>query len=273
MAPSDEDLQRARPPVLLLTGVGLTAAVGLRTLAELAPRFRILSTSVGDPARATTPRRFVEAAIEGAMALLDAAGADQGHVVGLSFGGVIAQEIAIREPGRVSSLVLGSTSAGGELCVAPEAPIRDFLRRLGDMPVEEGLWGAVPYLYAPMTRHRHAPRIGEDIARRLSDPLDSRWLRRQRAAAQNHDAGTRLGWITAPTLVIHGEEDRILPPDNGRRLAERIGGAELITLPHGAHAFPTDVPAANRELVNFLLAHSRRRRGSTVRRNGRAAPA
>jgi 3-oxoadipate enol-lactonase len=183
---------------------------------------------------------------------------DRAHIVGLSFGGVIAQEIAIQHPLRIGRLVLGATSAGGALYARPEPEVRHFIRRLRELPAEEGLWAAVPYLYAAATRRHHAPLIGEDIARRLSGPVDPRAYRGQRATARAHDAAGRLGQITAPTLVIHGEQDRIVPLDNGRRLAAGIAGSQFMSLPGGAHAFPTDVPEVRRELVNFLRGHSSR---------------
>ena len=210
--------------------IGLTAAVALRAVAALEERFRVLPT-FSARSRMTGPRRPTVTTADDAVALLDDAGVEQAHVVGLSFGSAIAQEIAIRHPERVRSLVLGSSTAGGKLYVAPERPIRQFLWRLPDLPAEEGLWATVPYLYADTTRRRHAPLIGEDIARRLSRPLDPRSYRAQHAIARAHDTSTRLAAITAPTLVIHGENDRILPLDNGRLLAGAISGAQFIAVP------------------------------------------
>ena len=267
--PAESDVRR-RPPVLFLTGVGLTAAVALRTVDKLRSHFRVLTLPPGtgndrDGLLATTA--------EDAMAALDDSGAEQAHVIGLSFGGVIAQELAISHPQRVRSLVLCSASAGGELYVPPADPaIAHFIRRLGGLPIEEGLWAAVPYLYAPATRNRRAPLIGQDVARRLAAPLDPRSYNRQRATARAHDAGSRLGAITAPTLVIHGEQDRLLPLDNGRLLADCIAGARLLTLSGGGHAVPTDVPSANRELVSFLLGQSGRP-ARPATRNARGARA
>ena len=233
----------ARPWALLLTGIGLTAAVALRAVPSLEAHFRVIS-GLG----VTTA--------EDAVVLLDAAGVEHAHIVGLSFGGAIAQEIAIRHPERVRSLVLGSSTAGGKLYAAPERRIRQFVRRLADLPAEEGLWATVPYLYVETTYQRHASLIGEDIARRLSSPLDPRSYRAQHSIARGHDTSTRLAAITAPTLVMHGEDDRILPLENGRLLTGAIPGAQFIALENGGHAFPTDVPGASRELVSFLLAHS-----------------
>jgi pimeloyl-ACP methyl ester carboxylesterase len=233
-------------PVLFLTGVGLTAAVALRSIAALEDAdFPVLAAQLES--------------VEDAVALLDEAGVAEAHVVGMSFGGVLAQELAIRHPPRVRSLVLASSSAGGDRYVSPEPAVRRFLDGLGDLPIEEGLWAAVPYTYAASTRAARAPLIGEDIARRLSGPLDPRSYRRQFATARAHDAAGRLAQLTAPTLVIHGEEDRILPLENGKRLAKAIPGARLIVLPGVAHAIPTDAPGASDELVSFLLARSPRR--------------
>jgi pimeloyl-ACP methyl ester carboxylesterase len=245
-----------------LTGVGLTGAVALRAADKLRSHFEVL----------TSDGLAVTTADEG-LALLDDCDVDQAHVIGFSFGGVIAQELAILHPRRIRSLVLCSSSAGGELYIPPTDPaIRQFIRRLGTLPIEEGLWAAVPYLYAPATRHRRAPLIGQDIARRLAKPLDPRDYNRQRATARAHDAGSRLEAITAPALVIHGEQDRVLPVDNGRLLADCIPGARLLAPAAGGHAVPTDVPGASRELVSFLLAQSRppARRAT---RNGRGARA
>jgi pimeloyl-ACP methyl ester carboxylesterase len=251
-----------RPHVLVLTGVGLTGAVALRSIAELKTNFRVITaTSTGAPAA------------QDAVAALDEAGAEQAHVVGLSFGSTIAQEIAIGHPHRVRSLVLGSSTAGGDLYAPPEPAVRNFVGRLEELPSEEGLWASVPYLYAASTCRRRAPLIGEDIAQRLRERLDARAYRHQLAIARAHDAAARLSEIAAPTLVIHGEHDRILPVENGRRLARAIAGARFMLLKAGAHAFPTDVPETSREIVSFLLAHSPRRRGSAPRRTGPAARA
>ncbi len=250
-----------RPPVLFLTGMDLTAAVALRCIAELHTHFRVIEANAGVP---TT---------ENALASLDAAGARRAHVVGLSAGATTAQEIAIRHPDRVCALVLASSTAGGERYVPPDPAVRDFVYSLDELPAEEGLWASVPYLYAGRTCSRQAALIGEDIAQRLRRRLDPADYRHQRAVARAHDTAARLTEITAPTLVVHGEEDRILPLENGRRLAEGIAGARFMPLRGAAHAFPTDMPEANRELLSFLEAHSPRRRGSPARRTGRATRA
>jgi pimeloyl-ACP methyl ester carboxylesterase len=249
-----------RSPVLVLSGVGLTAGVARSAIAALQPSFSVIWLP-GVP----TP--------DDALAALDATDAEQAHVVGVSFGASVAQGIAIRHPDRVRSLVLGSSTAGGDLYAPPGPAVRSFLGRLDELPAEEGLWASVPYLYAASTCRRRAPFIGQDIAERLRQPLDPRTYREQLVLARAHDTAARLTEITAPTLVIHGGQDRILPLGNGRRLADGIPNARFVSLPGAAHAFPTDEPKANREVISFLLEHSSRRRGSAARRTGRAARA
>ncbi|MGB0092004.1 MAG: hypothetical protein WBP81_05665, partial [Solirubrobacteraceae bacterium] len=97
MARSAPAERHSAPTVLLLTGVGLTAAIGLRMVADLRAHFRVLAAPAADAADGQV---LAEATVDGATALLDAAGVDHAHIVGLSFGGVIAQEIAIRNPRR-----------------------------------------------------------------------------------------------------------------------------------------------------------------------------
>src|SRR4051812_47643792 len=230
----------------------MAAAVALRTAPVLAEHFRVIAFHAGPSQDGRSAADLIPALADEALARVDAAGAERVQVYGLSFGGLVAQELALRHPGRVEALVLGATSAGGALRVAPGADAREFIARRADLPLEEGLWAAVPYSYAVATRRHHAPRIGQDVAARLAAPVDLDHHRLQRAAVLAHDAADRLAQLAVPTLVVHGEEDRLVPAANGKRLSERIPGARLLTLPGAAHLYPTDTPEADREVVRFL---------------------
>jgi 3-oxoadipate enol-lactonase len=261
------------PPLLLLTGVGMAASVAIRTQPVLAEHFRVITLNPRRPPYTGAWTGVIPALAAEALEVVDAAGADRVRVYGLSFGGLIAQEIALRHPDRVQALVLGATSAGGRLRVPADAATQAFIARRADMPLEERLWASVPYSYAVSTRRRHAPRIGEDVAARLREPVDPEHHRVQRDAVAAHDAVDRLAELAVPTLVVHGEEDRLVPAENGVRLSQAIPGAEHLQITDAAHLYPTDAPDADREVVRFLLEQPASRRRSRPARSGRAAPA
>jgi pimeloyl-ACP methyl ester carboxylesterase len=184
-----------------------------------------------------------------AVAVLDAASLERAHVYGISLGGMIAQEIALRYPGRVARLVLGATTPGGQAAIAADDTTLAFFNRRGQMPAPEAVWASVPYNYSAETRGEHGERIAQDIGQRLRYPIEPEFYAAQLAAAIAQD---RLAEIHAPTLVVHGLQDVMVPPANGRLLARLIPGARLLELSRAAHLYPTDEPRADHEIAAFL---------------------
>jgi 3-oxoadipate enol-lactonase len=261
VAPSDGvDLYFERagagPPVLLVMGLGMNATGWWRTTPVLARGFTVLSfdnRGVGRSGRPPGPYSIAQMA-DDAVAVLDAAGVDAAHVYGVSLGGMIAQEIALRRPERVLRLVLAATTPGGEHAIAPAAESLAFFRRRGQMPAEEAVWASVPYNYAARTRRDGGQRIAEDIAQRLRFPIEPAPYVAQLAAALGHDAYERLGAVSHPTLVVHGAEDRMVHPDNARLLAERVPSAQLQLWQQTAHLLFTDEPGVDPAVSEFLRA-------------------
>jgi pimeloyl-ACP methyl ester carboxylesterase len=243
------------PPVLLIMGLGMNATGWWRTIPVLAGAGLEVITfdnrGVGRSGRPEGPYSAAAMA-DDALTVLDACGVERAHVYGISLGGMIAQEVALRAPERVHRLVLGATTPGGELAVGADEQTLTFFRRRAEMTAEEAVWASVPYNYARRTREHHCQRIADDIVQRLRFPIEARPYEAQLTAALGHDTGSRLATITAPTLVVHGAEDRMVSPVNGEILAERIPGAALATLPEAAHLYPTDEPEADRMIAEFL---------------------
>jgi pimeloyl-ACP methyl ester carboxylesterase len=248
----------AGEPVLLIMGLGMNATGWWRTVPVLAERFRVIAfdnRGVGRSPRPPGPYAIEELA-DDAMAVLDAAGERSAHVYGISLGGMIAQHVALRHPDRVRSLVLGATTPGGKHAVPAAPEVQAFLRLRGQMTAEAAVWGSVPINYGPATRRDGGNRIAQDIERRLRYPIQSEPYAAQLAAALGHDTFDRLPEIEHPTLVVHGEDDVLVPPGNGRLLADRIPGAELRLYPGAAHLYFTDEERVDRDVRDWLGARA-----------------
>jgi pimeloyl-ACP methyl ester carboxylesterase len=172
------------------------------------------------------------------LAVLDAAGVDKAHVVGISMGGLMAQEIALTHPERLRSLCLTATHPGiAHAVIDPEAMA--MLLKRAEMTPAEAAEASVPFNYAPGTSRE---RIEEDWAVRFPLAATNEGYLAQATGTSQWDGYDRLPSITTPTLVLHGELDRLVPPANGKTLAQRIPGAELAMVPDANHVLMTDQP-------------------------------
>lgn len=246
------------PAVLLILGQGMSLEAGWRTIEQLSSTFRVLAfdnRDIGQSDHALFPY-VVSQMAQDAVAVLDAAGEERAHVYGMSLGGMVAQEVALRYRDRVGALVLGATTPGGPGALPRDPQVLTFFTRVGAMGPEEAAWAAVPYSYGERTRREHPGRIAEDIARRLQHPTDALGYLHQVGAAAWHSTQLRLGEIAAPTLVVHGGQDKLQAPRNAHVLAQTIPNAELRLWPEAGHLYATDEPDADRAIAAFLARHS-----------------
>jgi 3-oxoadipate enol-lactonase len=245
------------PPVLLVMGLGMNTTGWWRTVPVLADAgLRVIAfdnRGVGRSERVPGPYTVAQMA-DDAVSVLDAVGVDRAHVYGISLGGMIAQEVALRHPERVLALVLGATTAGGSAHVPADDATVEFLSLRAQMTAEHAVWASVPINYAPRTRTEGGDLIAQDIAQRLRFPIEPEYYSAQLAAANGHDA--RVEGIGAPTLVVHGEQDVLIPPVNGERLAAAIPGAELSLWPGAAHLYVTDEPEVDGFVAAWLSGRS-----------------
>lgn len=190
-----------------------------------------------------------------ALALADHHGWDTFALVGISFGGMVAQEIAVTAPDRIDRLGLVCTSPGGE--GGASYPLQE----LADLPADERVIRARTLMD---TRFDDAWLAEHPSDRILVQGLSSaavpepgsdaaRGQREQMLARRGHDVWDRLDRVRCPTLVQSGRWDGIAPPSNGEAIASRIPGAELRVY-DGGHAFFAQDPAAFGDLFAFLAA-------------------
>lgn len=242
--------------VLLVHGLGLSGGAWWRTVDALTPGMRVITfdhRGIG-LSESWTYAYTTEAMADDAVSILDALGVDRVHVYGFSLGGMVAQQIVLRHPERVRSLVLGATHSGGRRAATPEPEVVAFFRRRARVPSEEAAWASVPYNYGPRSRTEHVDRIAEDIARRLENPFNERAYRAQLLAGSLHNCYGQLGRIRAPTLVVHGARDRMIPVANARLTAERVPGARLKILRDAGHLYPTEEPAVDEAIGEFFTS-------------------
>lgn len=249
------EVHGAGEPILLITGFGLSCSL-LRPLLRAAPpgiRFIIYDhPGIGRSDRggfAYTTGMLASAA----CGVLDQLELETAHIAGMSLGGAIAIELALRAPGRVSSLALLGTTAAGPLGRHTD-PIA--LARVGGLVLigslsRRRLWFG-PALYSAEHIRRTSARATGPERGPAGDATGPsvRALLGQATAASLHDRSRSLRQITARTLVIHGEADALLPVSNARDLAQKIPNSTLVIIPGAGHAFELEDPA----LIAGLLA-------------------
>jgi len=248
------ELRGTGPRVLFCNGSGTTLE-GARLLLDLfADGVTLLAydyRGLGRSGPAPAPYGMDRCAAD-ALGLLDAVGWDTARVVGVSFGGMVAQELAVTAPDRVERLALLCTSAGGD--GGSSYPLHDLL----DLPPDEAT--AVRrtlvdtrFDAAWLADHAH-DRALVDLLSRSGDGdggTSGPGQRAQMEARRGHDVWDRLDRVTAPTFVAFGRYDPIAPPANATAIASRIPGAELHGY-EGGHAFFVQDPVALPDVRDFL---------------------
>jgi pimeloyl-ACP methyl ester carboxylesterase len=198
-----------------------------------------------------------------AAGLLQIAGWDICRVLGVSFGGMVAQEFAVTHPERVECLALACTSAGGD--GGSSYP----LHKLSGLPPQERAAAQLKLADSRwderwLEAHPADRALAEALAaadRNQQDPAAAAARTAQLEARAGHDVWDRLDAITCPALVGYGTYDQIAPAPNSTAIASRIRGAELRGY-EGGHLFLFQDPAALPEYQAFLRAPSRRRGSS-----------
>jgi 3-oxoadipate enol-lactonase len=253
------DEQGSGDPLMLIMGLSYPSYMWHRTRPSLARRYRTIALDNRGVGQSDAPSGVYSIALMASdvAAVLDAAGVHDAHIFGVSMGGMIAQEFALNYPNRVRSLILGSTTPGGPDAVLGDPAALQILRREGMTP-EEAKEAILPYIYDSATPRKF---IDEDMAIRMKWYPSTQGYLGQLQGVIGWESYTRIGQITAPTLVIHGESDRLVPPANALLIAERIPGARLVLIPRASHIFSTDQPdLAATAVEEFLAAQNHRTR-------------
>ena len=232
-------------PLLLLHGIGSNRRSFRHQLSDLSDAFDVIAWDAPgyglseDPRNTLTMEDFADCA----AGLFDELQLESAHVLGVSMGGVIAQLLYHRHASRVKSLILCDTNPGRSTRTAERL---EALERMGARGMAEQ---RAPALVGP-----HAPAdLIDELADIMADVRPAGYC----AAAiglGSTDLTPRLASIRVPALVIHGEQDGVVPPETGRKLAESIPGARFVLISDAGHVSNQEQPDAfNRAVRQFLL--------------------
>ena len=254
------DLHGDGPPVLFIMGLAVPG-MGWRPQVEvLRDRFTCLTfdnRGVGDSEVTRGAYTTKQMALD-ALGLMDTVGWRRAHVVGISMGGMIAQELALLAPGRVRTLTLLATHGGGRKLLPPLRTLKNFfdLQRSKDPERRLALFNRL--LFTPAFVDQHRERLREGMAADLAfKPQPVQGFRGQFAACASHRTGKRLGQLRGiPTLVATGAVDQCVSPVNARLLGRWMPWARVVEIPGCAHGINVMAHAeVNRLLHELFEAH------------------
>lgn len=185
--------------------------------------------------------------------LMDHVGFAAAHIIGISMGGMIAQEFALRHPKKTRSLVLGCTTPGWVKSIRAVGPATGAYSTT-EMSAEERSRALAKAAFTKGYIERHPELIPSMIEQRKQRPLDPVGFKHRMEAALAHDVYDRLPQIECPTLVITGKDDALIPWENSRLIAQRIVGARLNVLEPAGHSFWVEQPEQSHDAIASFLA-------------------
>jgi len=264
-------------PLLLVEGLGYSSWMWFKQIPDLSREYKVIvfdNRGVGN-----TDKPDMEYSVE--MMADDAAGVlktldiESANILGISMGGFIAQEIALKYPNVVKSLVLGSTSFSGRdvMHKGSNSLLGAFVELWGIMPamlefsgkgnspmtnsfdvnLEKKIRYGLSLAFTPEYFDSHADEIDRIVEWRLANPQPFYAWKRQLRAGMKFDATDRVPQIKVPSLVVTGSEDRIVPPESSKRLSELIPDSRFIQIEGTGHlSFIEKAPEFNKIVLSFL---------------------
>jgi pimeloyl-ACP methyl ester carboxylesterase len=192
-----------------------------------------------------------------AAGLLDAIGVEKASILGASMGGMIAQEFALRHPEKADALILCCTSPGSHRMAMPSQEVLETLATVDGLTPEEIARKNRPLSFTQKFMDENWDWLEEKMRRELAHPTPAFSFKRQMGAAMQHNAYSRLPDITSPTMVMTGDVDILIPPENAELLASQVPGSVLKRYDGVGHAFMTEErDAVVKDLLEFIGNHS-----------------
>ena len=246
------------PPLLAIMGMsGTLLSWGEPFLGPLRESFEVIAydhRGVGESSRMEAPAvqedpMTIAQLARDAAGLLDALELDSAHVLGISMGGMVAQELALADPQRIRTLVLGCTYCGGEGSSLAAPPVAQRLfEAIASRDRERVLRTTWEICISP--RHRDDAELYDaHLSLALQRPVAQAVIMAQMRAIAAHDTSARLAGLQPPTLIVHGTADDLVPVRNAHVIAGHVPDARLEILDDAGHLFFWEEPLRSAELV------------------------
>lgn len=242
-------------PILLIEGLGYASWMWWQQVPLLSKSHKIIVFDNRGVGLSDKPdsEYTVKLMAEDAAALLSTIGISRAHILGVSLGGFIAQQLAIDHPDLVNRLVLWSTAFGGPNMVPMSAATAQKILNPQGATLEEKMRFNLSTAVAPGTAQHRPALVNSIISNMMSNLQPLHAYRRQMMAGALFNAEDRVGQIKAPTLIMAGDLDEVVPPANAALLAEKISGSQVHIVKGAGHLFFMEqAEEANRVLMDFL---------------------
>lgn len=252
----DYDVAGEGYPLLLISGLGFGRWSWFKQIPALSERYRTISFDLRSVGRLDEAGAYSVANLAAhAAALLDHLGVERAHVIGTSLGGFVAQELALRRPDLVDRMVLISTSYGGSGSEPMSATTLGRMLGWGAKDRQDAVRRGLEVAVSEDYLASHPEEFDRMVDWRVADAPPLSEYTKQLVAGARFDASSSVDEIESPTLVLHGDRDRVVPPSNAALLAEKLPDARLRVLPEAGHlVFIERSEEANREILAFLDA-------------------
>ena len=248
-------------PLLLLEGFGWDSWMWFRQVPEFSKKYKCIvvdNRGVGKTSKPNYPYEmsmFAKDAIE----VLNYLNIQKAHVLGISMGGFIAQEIAINYPDRIISLIIVSTTFGGPNAILAT---NDIIAKSIAIPTEtiskEQAYNMRMSVLAPKEWLDENKKLTNQISIWINqNPRPIHAIVNQSHAVNNFNVEDKVSSITVPTLIIQGDSDLLIPPKNAELLHEKINNSTLVMIEKGYHwSFIQYYEKFNKLVLEFLDKHS-----------------
>lgn len=257
------EIHGAGEPLLLIMGFGANSGWWFSQVSAFSRECQVIifdNRGTGRSDKPDVPCTIKTMAYD-AVGLLDAIDIHAAHVFGMSMGGMIAQELSLSYPERVLSLILGCTTPGGRHTELPDQEALTFLfdhEHREQLTTEEQARELLPFLFTQEFLDKNQRFLDVFTTEVYRNPTPEHGYRRHEEAVMSFNVYDRVPGIKAPTLIMAGTADRLIPVENSRILASRIPDSELIIFENTGHGFIGEVPdEVNGAVLDFIKRHSR----------------